>query len=435
MDGTALIEADVPPTDDRAHMLTNWLSGAQHRIDPRFPPAIEALWEAESTADRVGALKLATFTACVTAILALPLLWMCLRDAHASIRVLWLFGGIPIFLVCHALLWTKQRVATQEWQVTASGLTAGVLLTLLMANSRYSQKSLYFGAVVALIMVGAVAGRLAFWPAAVLIGGLCEIFAAGILNIPVMDDLPGRALIPLLGITAVVALFGNRRLDIEMRRRFALALRERLSRQELGLRTAERGERAARDPLTGLANRRTYDSWLRAQWTRQAEHGAALGLVVIDVDYFGAYNDHYGYAAGDLSLQTIARCLRDQSRGTTDQVARIGGEAFAVLLPGLPLDRCGDIAERLRVAIAVADLPHLGAPPPRRITVSCGAASFEALPGVTQADLCAAADSALNAAKQAGRNRVCLADQPSPPAGAGGATPAHAQMPGRVQSG
>jgi diguanylate cyclase (GGDEF)-like protein len=431
MDGTALTETDDPPGDDRAEALAAWLSRARRRIDPRFPPAIEALWEADSTAERIRALKLATGTACVTAIVTLPLLWFLLPDAHASIRVLWIFGGIPIGLVSHVLLWTNQRVAAQEWQITASGLAVGALFTLLMATSRYGQESLYFGTIVTLIMLDAVAGRLCFRPTIVLVGGLTAIFTAGILNIPLMEDLPGLALILLLAMTAVFALFGNWRLETETRRSFALALRERLARQELSLRTSELAQLAGRDPLTGLANRRTYDAWLRVHWASLMDSGAALGLIVIDVDYFKAYNDHYGHAAGDICLQTIARCLREQSRGTTDQVARIGGEEFAVLLPGLKLDRCGDIAERLRVGIAVADLPNIGAPPPRRITISCGAASFQAGPGLSQADLFAAADAALYAAKQAGRNRVCLADQPP----ARNDAPTLATTPRHAQSG
>jgi diguanylate cyclase (GGDEF)-like protein len=427
-----LTQADASTIDDRAEVLAAWLRRARRRIDPRFPPDIEALWEADSAKERINALKLATAAACVTAIATLPLLWLLLPDAHAAIRVLWICGGIPLGLVSHILLWTRLRVATQEWQIAASGLAVAVLFTLLMADSRYGQESLYFGTIVALIMLDAVAGRLCFRPAAVLVIGLTGIFAGGILNIPFMEDLPGVALILLLAITAVFALFGNWRLETEIRRSFALALRERLARQELGVRTAELAQLAGRDPLTGLANRRTYDAWLRAHWANLLENASALGLIVIDVDYFKAYNDHYGHAAGDICLQTIARSLREQSRGTTDQVARIGGEEFAVLLPGLPLERCGDVAERLRIGVAVSDMPHLGAPPPRRVTISCGAASFQAGAGVTQADLFAAADAALYAAKQAGRNRVCLADQPKLQ---GAAAPTHTLASRHTHSG
>jgi diguanylate cyclase (GGDEF)-like protein len=430
----ALPNDDQPPADPRAEALAVWLSHARRRIDPRFPPAIERVWEAESTPERIRALKLATATACITAIVTMPLLWRLLSDSHAAIRALWIFGGIPVGLVSHLLLYTRLRVATQEWQITASGLCVGVLFTLLMAYSRYGQESLYFGTMVALIMLDAVAGRLCFRPAAVLVGGLTAIFAAGISNIPLMEDLPGLALIMLLVLTGVFALFGNWRLETEIRRSFALALRERLARQELAVVNAELSQLAGRDPLTGLANRRTYDAWLRSHWAALADTGGALGLIVIDVDFFKPYNDHYGHAAGDACLQTIARCLRDQSRGTTDQVARIGGEEFAVLLPGLTLDRAGDVAERLRSAIAVADLPHLGAPPPRRITISCGAASFQPGWGGSQADLFAAADAALYEAKQSGRNRVCLGEQPAPdPHAAARTTQAHRPRP--VQSG
>jgi diguanylate cyclase (GGDEF)-like protein len=133
--------------------------------------------------------------------------------------------------------------------------------------------------------------------------------------------------------------------------------------------------------------------------------------VIIDIDKFKAYNDFYGHAGGDVCLQTVARCLREQLRGTSDFVARLGGEEFAALLPGLPLDVCGDIAERLRLAVLALELPHVGLGPGGLVTISAGVAAVAATQGTSAENVFAAADEALYAAKEAGRNRVGLAGQ------------------------
>ncbi len=128
------------------------------------------------------------------------------------------------------------------------------------------------------------------------------------------------------------------------------------------------------------------------------------------MDRFKAYNDFYGHPSGDACLQAIARCLREQLRGTSDRVARIGGEEFSVVLPGLDGELCADVAERLRAAVAALELPHLDNEHGRIVTISCGAASLLATEPMSPRDLVAAADAALYHAKQTGRNRVCLAD-------------------------
>jgi diguanylate cyclase (GGDEF)-like protein len=205
-------------------------------------------------------------------------------------------------------------------------------------------------------------------------------------------------------------LLVNWRMHREQQRGFAFSLREQLRRNTLTAQNRTLDEMTKRDALTGLANRRAYDSWLQALWTEAASCGlGTVGLIMLDVDHFKPYNDFYGHPAGDLCLATVGTALREQLRGTSDQVARIGGEEFAVLLPGVALAQCGDIAERLRTAISAMELPHLGHGIEQVVTISCGCASVE-VPSAKPQDLCAAADAALYQAKQTGRNRVCLGE-------------------------
>jgi diguanylate cyclase (GGDEF)-like protein len=264
-----------------------------------------------------------------------------------------------------------------------------------------------------LTMLHAIAGGLRFLPAAVAVAGL---FVELVATIPALvDGLNSIGLIILAANTSAYAMFGNWRLETEIRRSYALSLRERLARQHLAQHNAELDDLAARDALTGLANRRTYDQWLRTYWAGARHGNAPIGLVVIDIDHFKRFNDYYGHAAGDRCLQAVAECLRDQSRGTSDHVARLGGEEFAVLLPaigvpGIGLDTCGDVAERLRAAVAALELPHLAGDPGGIVTVSCGAASVTVGEDMSAEDLFAAADAALYAAKRAGRNCVRLGE-------------------------
>jgi diguanylate cyclase (GGDEF)-like protein len=209
-------------------------------------------------------------------------------------------------------------------------------------------------------------------------------------------------------------LLANWRLEFEQRKSYLAGLKDRLQRHDAMRRTLEMDELTRRDPLTGLANRRAYDTWLAALWSREAERGGRVGLVVIDVDRFKEYNDFCGHDAGDQCLKKVAVCLRDQLRGTSDQIARLGGEAFAVLLPGLTEDICADVAERLRAAVNRMDLPHLGLGVNGVVTVSAGVASHVVTPGSTPSSLYQAADAALYQAKIFGRNRVCIATLAAP---------------------
>lgn len=162
---------------------------------------------------------------------------------------------------------------------------------------------------------------------------------------------------------------------------------------------------AAADGLTGVANRRTFDTRLPAEFARAMRNGRPLSLVLLDVDHFKRLNDTYGHQTGDETLQRVAGALQASAR-SVDLVARYGGEEFVLVLP--ETDRAGayEVAERLRVA-----LEGMAIEP--RVTASFGVASFPAS-ALDPAGLVAAADEALYSAKQSGRNRVELSRRAAP---------------------
>ena len=165
-------------------------------------------------------------------------------------------------------------------------------------------------------------------------------------------------------------------------------------------------EMADGDPLTGIANHRTFQDNLRAQWRRTARSRLPLTLLMIDVDDLKAYNESRGHQAGDECLRQIAEAVRMQLQRPGDVVARYGGDEFAVLLP--ETDAAGGLAVAERVREAVEDLKMTSGPESNghRITVSVGAATIVPSPQEHPTSLIAAADRALSVAKRSGRNRV-----------------------------
>ena len=160
------------------------------------------------------------------------------------------------------------------------------------------------------------------------------------------------------------------------------------------------------DPLTGLSNRRDFDALKIEEFQRALRNGQPLSLLICDIDYFKAFNDHFGHAAGDQCLRAVARAMNGAIARSGDALARIGGEEFAVLLPATTTAAARQVAERLRVAVVDLRIPHAGSQFGPWVTISIGVAQLE--PGHTHhfEALFDAADQALYRAKANGRNRI-----------------------------
>jgi diguanylate cyclase (GGDEF)-like protein len=195
----------------------------------------------------------------------------------------------------------------------------------------------------------------------------------------------GIIMLTLIGFVVAVTLFLVR----EIRRR----ARAERSLEEL----------ATTDALTGLKNRRKFDTVIDIEWRRASRRGTPLALLLIDADHFKAFNDTFGHQPGDHALAAIASCIDSSVRRSGDCAARYGGEEFAVLLPGMSADEALVIAESIRTGVERLR------PEPITLTVSIGLASLTPTPAMHWTGLMEAADKALYAAKAAGRNRSMVA--------------------------
>ncbi len=196
-------------------------------------------------------------------------------------------------------------------------------------------------------------------------------------------------------IRALQRLESMRTKQLEMSRDLASANREleKLSRQ---------------DGLTGIANRRYFDSYLVTEVRRGARERQPLSLILSDVDHFKAFNDCYGHQAGDDCLRRVAAALSSAGRRPADLAARYGGEEFAMVLPGTVLEGAVDVAQAVSRVIDGLAIPHARSAVDRKVTLSQGIVSLTPEKETSSEDLIQRADQALYMAKQQGRNRYIV---------------------------
>ena len=212
------------------------------------------------------------------------------------------------------------------------------------------------------------------------------------------------------GIASLAVTYRN---DLADRRAFLAKEKIRLQAAALEAANEELKRLLTTDALTSVYNRRYLDESLKTHGEKAVADKTHLGVVMVDVDHFKAYNDMLGHRAGDQCLREVARVIEANVREGTDIVTRYGGEEFAVLAPGLSPEGTEALAERIRAAIEARAIPH-----PRmrdaKVTVSAGTSAM--IPhgvGVLES-LFEAADSALYRSKNLGRNRVTSANVSAP---------------------
>ena len=161
------------------------------------------------------------------------------------------------------------------------------------------------------------------------------------------------------------------------------------------------------DTLTSLPNRRRFESVLSSEWERAIRYQFPVSLLMIDIDHFKGYNDHYGHQQGDYCLREVARAMAKGLSRPSDLLARYGGEEFVAILPDTAREGARKVAEQLLKRVVSLALPHIA--PDTNVTVSIGGAThFPSRRIQSSNELLSIADAQLYRAKAMGRNRYCF---------------------------
>jgi len=217
------------------------------------------------------------------------------------------------------------------------------------------------------------------------------------------------SIVTLMLLASGMTLMNQERAEHELAQNREVLKQQNLALQdnfaELEAANQKLAELSITDGLTGLVNRRHFDEVLAAESARAQRTKQPLAILMIDIDWFKKYNDHYGHQAGDVCLSRVASVLKSSARRPSDLVARYGGEEFTVITADTDMDKAGKLADALCRAVAALEIPHAQSLH-GKVTISIGFATDVPDHENGGEALLRRADTALYQAKDAGRNRV-----------------------------
>jgi diguanylate cyclase (GGDEF)-like protein len=378
----------------------------------RFPAELEQAFQTAAYARRLRMISAAHVAAVIlfAGLLVPDLLLM--PDVFPLGLAIRLLAFPAIVLVGSGVLFRLQSARANEWAVPLMGMAAMSLdlAPLLSTQSPHA----FIRTVESNLIVVFTCTVARFWPALV----AC-LFAACMhaLEMYLLPDATGVlkfCLSLLLSASMLFTLYATYKMELDERLAYLLGQREAVLDEALRIEHDRVARLATEDALTGVANRRSFEHYLRDSLVRAGEQGQHLSLIMIDIDHFKRYNDHHGHQAGDRCLQAVARGMSGALRRPVDLVARLGGEEFAVVMPDADGQAALAAAERVRQAVLGLSLSHPASSTCPVVSISLGVATlrpaqpFEA----KELDDVAArflheADQALYRAKARGRNRAC----------------------------
>ncbi|MDR3418094.1 MAG: GGDEF domain-containing protein [Nevskia sp.] len=289
-------------------------------------------------------------------------------------------------------------------------LDAGIIVWL-FSGSQAAGAVAYQSGLLLVVMGMNTMLQLDFWYALPASIAVLALQAMGAMHSTVLDDATRAYSMLVLVCTVVLSLIASYKLERDRRFAWLVESRERGRNQQLLAANRELQALSNQDALTGIPNRRYFEDCLAQVWAAAKVKGRPVSLLMMDIDHFKSYNDHYGHLGGDDCLRRVAWGIKSTLRRTSDVAARYGGEEFAVVLPDTAAPDALAVAERIQQSIDALRLTHEKSPFFKRVTVSIGVASLQPAGTETPNRLIKVADDALYRAKSEGRHRICMAQR------------------------
>ena len=380
----------------------------------RFPDRLEQLLNRDTDSARLRYFILAITVGLLLFVSFLISDHQLIPDVFPTALMLRAVVGPPIVLISILLIRHTKPGWLREAVAVFPGIVAAVIILVLFLLTRSPFRADYLDGMFLIVVYNNTITQARF-PAAVGLTLVVSLLVVAGLVLAPEEPVPIKS--AQLGIVlsvGIMTLMANFELERERRRQYLLNLREKLANDVLESHNRNLRVLSEQDGLTGAFNRRSLDINLPEMVRTSKAQGQAIGVIMIDVDHFKAYNDGFGHLAGDDCLRRVAAALIGTTRNKGDMVARYGGEEFVVVLTNAPEMAVNALAERLRKAVIAQEIPTPG-PAGGVVTASLGLAQcgHQTPEGpmqctCTPASLLGRADEALYAAKQSGRNRVCV---------------------------
>ncbi|MCW5688809.1 MAG: GGDEF domain-containing protein [Pseudolabrys sp.] len=370
----------------------------------RFPPALEARFEADTGAKRS---RFLLFSGIITfGIFDLFIFRdrLQLSDIFETALIYRLGIITPLALASFVVLWTNPRPWIREsMEAVLTVLIAAGLLYLVTTSTSPMAMHAHYSMLLILVFPNIIQ-RVRFWYALSASVVVITMYGFGIPHIHLMQAPIVFGAVLLLTTTTMLSLIANWMLERDERRDYLVGLREKLRAETLMVANEALSAISMLDPLTGLANRRRLEQFVETLAARDTLK--PIVFMMLDIDHFKRFNDHYGHQAGDDCLKMVADTLEQNLRAGSDLAVRLGGEEFLAVLPESTLFDGVQVAERIRAGVEQHAIEHANSPTAPVVTVSIGVAVVRPDGRLSFADATMAADEALYTAKQQGRNRV-----------------------------
>lgn len=331
--------------------------------------------------------------------------WYLLGDNVLPVWGVRYFIGMPLLFTTYLVVRTKW-IERYFQALLSAGVTVLVTTTLMMIRLVETEiMHLYIASLLAMVMGGMIITRMHFF-AACFTGGVYIALSFLFLS-PLTEKGPLITYYLLLesGVVffSLIAVYSYER---GVRKEFLQKILIQRKNYQLQKANEKLKNLVDVDPLTGIANRRHFDHVIDEEWRRARRRNYTLAMLMVDIDYFKAYNDSLGHPKGDQCLRQVAQGLHSMARRPGDLVARYGGEEFAIVLPALNLDEALAVANGFCEKVRTLGIPHPRSDVSDVVTVSVGVAALRPNQGNERSDLLKLADDALYLAKNRGRNRV-----------------------------